>query len=61
MEGMLLEWDPATGETTCLIDGLWFANGVALSPDEDYLLVVDTGMLQVLKLWRKGPQVWSGC
>ncbi|KAL4341256.1 hypothetical protein GQ457_08G003580 [Hibiscus cannabinus] len=41
--GQLLKYDPETEETSILLDGLYFANGVALSEDEDFLLVVSHG------------------
>lgn len=41
--GMLLKYDPASGRTTALMRGaLWFANGVTLSQNEDFVLVADS-------------------
>lgn len=54
--GRLLAHDLGTGTTTVLLDGLHFANGVTLSPDQDYLLVAESGMYQVLRLWLQGPR-----
>ena len=31
-----------TGEARTLIDGLFFGNGVALSPDESFVLIAET-------------------
>lgn len=39
---MLLAHDPSTGETKALMDKLWFANGVAVSMDNTYVLVADS-------------------
>lgn len=36
---------------TVLVDNLWFANGVALSPNEDFLLVSDLVRSKILKVW----------
>jgi Strictosidine synthase len=55
--GMLLEYDPATGTTTCLVDGIWFSNGVALGEDGPYVVFVETFTLRVWKLWLEGPKV----
>jgi sugar lactone lactonase YvrE len=55
--GMLLEYDPASGLTTCLQDELWFANGVAVPKDGSFVLYVETPRLRVLKLWLTGTQV----
>lgn len=40
--GKLLKYDPSLNETSILLDSLFFANGVALSKDEDYLVVCET-------------------
>ncbi len=54
--GQLLVFDPANGKTTSLLDGLYFANGVALSPDEDYVLVAETYRYRIKRYWLKGPK-----
>lgn len=54
--GRLLRYDRSTGETTVLKDGLHFPNGVALGPDEDYLLFDETARYQVSRLWLKGQK-----
>lgn len=40
--GQLLKYDPSSGETSIILDGLCFANGVALSQDKQYLVVCET-------------------
>lgn len=40
--GKLLKYDPSTNETSIVLDNLCFANGVALSTDQDYLVVCET-------------------
>ncbi len=54
--GRLLQYDPASGQTTTLADGLHFANGVAVSPDQTNVLVVETGTYSVLRYWISGPK-----
>ena len=54
--GRLLSYDPATRETTVHLDGLMFANGVALGPDDDYVLVNETAAARITRLWLKGPR-----
>lgn len=54
--GRFLRFDPATGTTTVLIDGLQFANGVALSGDEDFVLVTQTGSYNIVRYWLKGER-----
>ncbi|MGH8222255.1 MAG: SMP-30/gluconolactonase/LRE family protein [Woeseiaceae bacterium] len=50
-QGRLFEYDPARGETRVLVSGLDFANGVAISDDQSYLLVAETGHYRI---WRVG-------
>jgi len=52
--GQLLKHDPSSNETTVLLDGLGFANGVALSREEDYLIFCETWKFRCQKLWLKG-------
>jgi sugar lactone lactonase YvrE len=54
--GRLIEYDPATGLTRVLYEGLVFANGVALSHDERSVLVAETGSYRVLRVRRDGPE-----
>lgn len=54
--GGLYVYDPETGKTKLLLDSLYFANGVAVSPEQDFVLVAETGKFRVKKLWLKGPQ-----
>lgn len=44
------------GEVTRLVDGLYFANGVALAPDESFVLVAETARYRVQRVWLKGPR-----
>ena len=57
--GRLLVFDPATGQTTRLLDGLYFANGIALSSNEDFVLVNETGRYRVTRYWLKGAKAGS--
>lgn len=44
---MLLAYHPSNGSTIALMDKLWFGNGVALSPAEDYVLVADSIQMRI--------------
>ncbi|MGB9617327.1 MAG: SMP-30/gluconolactonase/LRE family protein [Desulfomonilaceae bacterium] len=57
--GRLLCYDPASGKTTTLLSGLNFANGVAVSHDQQYLLVNETGSYRILRYWLDGPKKGS--
>lgn len=54
--GRLLEYDPATDRVTTLLDGLVFANGVAMSHDQRSVLVNETGSYRVLRVTRDGDE-----
>tara|TARA_Y100000031_G_scaffold11269_2_gene12099 strand:+ start:9892 stop:11034 length:1143 start_codon:yes stop_codon:yes gene_type:complete len=54
--GRLLRFDYYTDELEVLLTGLYFANGVALSPDEDYVLVSEMSEYRITRLWLKGPR-----
>lgn len=57
--GRLLSYDPATETTKVLADGLYFANGVAVSEDESFVLVNETWKYRVIRYWLKGPKEGS--
>ena len=58
--GRLMRWTPdAGGRVEVLLDGLDFANGVALGPDDSYVLVAETGGYRVRRLELTGPQAGS--
>ena len=52
--GRLLSYSPLTAETRVEMDGLFFANGVALGPDDEYVLINETGNGRIHRLWLKG-------
>jgi hypothetical protein len=39
-----------------LVNGLQFANGVVLGPDENYVLVAESGEYRVQRYWLKGSK-----
>jgi sugar lactone lactonase YvrE len=54
--GRLLVFEPDQGRARTLVDGLQYANGVALSPDQRFLLVAETGAFRVLRYWLDGSR-----
>ncbi len=48
--GRILEYDPSTKETKIVAKGFSFANGVALSLDEQWLFLNETGKYRVWKI-----------
>jgi len=54
--GRLLVYDPITHNTSVLVKDLVYANGVALSEKENFVLVVETGKYRVHRYWLKGAK-----
>ncbi|WOL01059.1 adipocyte plasma membrane-associated protein-like [Canna indica] len=54
--GRLLKYDATSQETTLVLTDLAFANGVALSADDDFLVVCETWKFRCLKHWLKGEK-----
>ncbi len=46
----------ADGALEVVLDGLAFANGVALAADESYVAVAETGARTVVRWWLTGPK-----
>lgn len=53
--GRVIAFDPRTGSATILVDDLDFANGVAISDDDRFLLIAETGSYRILRHWLQGP------
>lgn len=54
--GRLISYNPSTKETKVELPNLRFANGVAISPKGDYLLVNETMGMVINKFWLKGTK-----
>ncbi|XP_036323266.1 adipocyte plasma membrane-associated protein [Rhagoletis pomonella] len=54
--GRLFKYNRAANVSTVLLDELFFANGLALSPDEDFIIVSETGAMRLIKYYLKGPK-----
>lgn len=54
--GRLFSYEPSTKKTALKMDGLFFANGVALGPDDAFVLVNETGTAKIHRLWLKGDK-----
>lgn len=54
--GRFMRYDPATGTVTVLMRDLKFANGVALSRNEDFVLVNETYTYSIHRYWISGPK-----
>lgn len=54
--GRLLSYSPATKKTQVHISNIFFANGVALGPNDNFVLINETGKAQIQRLWLKGDK-----
>lgn len=48
--GRLIEYDPASKQATTILNNINFANGVAISHDQKWVMVNETGTYRVLKV-----------
>ena len=55
--GRLLALDPQSQKPRTLLRNLYFANGVAVSSDQSFVLVAETGMYRVRRVWLKEPKL----
>lgn len=53
--GRIVAYNPDTRSARVIMDGLNFANGVAVSDDQQYLLISETGSYRVHRYWLQGP------
>lgn len=54
--GRFLAYDPKTRATRTLMKDLTFANGVAVSSDQSFVLVVETAKYRIHRVWLSGPK-----
>jgi len=57
--GRLLAYYPKIKQTKVIKDKLYFANGVAVSPDQQFVLVNETSEYRIQKIWIAGEKVGS--
>lgn len=58
-DGRLLRYDLRSHRVEVLLDGLQFANGVALGPEDAFALIAESGAYRVQRLWLTGPRAGS--
>lgn len=54
--GRVLSYDPQTRSTKLVAGDFSFANGVALSPDESFLVIAETGAYRLWRVWLTGDK-----
>lgn len=55
--GRLLALEPQSRRPRTLLRDIYFANGVAVSPDQTFVLVAETGMYRIRRVWIKEPKM----
>jgi sugar lactone lactonase YvrE len=55
--GRLLALNPQTLRPRTLLRDLYFANGVAVSPDQSFVLVAETAKYRIRRVWLKEPKM----
>src|SRR5215216_4364522 len=55
--GRLLALEPQSRRPRTLLRNIYFANGVAVSPDQTFVLVAETGMYRIRRVWLKEPKM----
>lgn len=58
-DGRLLAYEPKTQQTRVVLKGLYFANGVAVSADQSFVLVAETGAYRIRRVWLTGAKKGS--
>jgi sugar lactone lactonase YvrE len=58
--GRLFSLDLTAHRLTLLMDGLFYPNGIAISPQGDALLLNETYRYRIRRYWLKGPKSGSG-
>lgn len=54
--GRVLAYEPSSQKVRRVAEGFSFANGLALGPDESFLVVSETGTYRLWRVWLKGPR-----
>lgn len=54
--GRVLVFEPKTRTTALIADKLYFPNGIALGPDDAYLVVAETSSYRLRRIWLAGEQ-----
>jgi sugar lactone lactonase YvrE len=54
--GRFMSYDPATKQVKVLMKELYFSDGVAVSQNEDFVLVNETYRYRIVRYWLTGPK-----
>lgn len=54
--GRVIVQDLVQQQSATVIEDLYFANGIAVGPDGEWLLVAETAAYRITRVWLKGPK-----
>lgn len=54
--GRVIALDPRSGHARTVVDGLSFANGNAIAPNGEFLVIADQYRFRIARLWLAGPR-----
>lgn len=54
--GRLIHYSRETKQMKVLLENLWFDNGVALSPNEDFVVVAESHSSRLMRAWLQGDK-----
>ncbi|CAJ1942247.1 unnamed protein product [Sphenostylis stenocarpa] len=57
--GRFFSYNPATKKTTLIAQNLYFANGVAVSPDQQFVVFCESTLMRCSKYYVQGPKKGS--
>ncbi|PWA39757.1 strictosidine synthase-like 4 [Artemisia annua] len=57
--GRLMSYDPSTKQTKVLARDLYFANGIEISPDQDFVIFCETPMMRCMRYYIQGEKEGS--
>nr|XP_043634494.1 protein STRICTOSIDINE SYNTHASE-LIKE 5-like [Erigeron canadensis] len=57
--GRLMSYDPSTKQTKVLVRDVYFANGVEISPDQDFVIYCETPMMRCMRHYIHGEKEGS--
>ncbi|XP_071706364.1 protein STRICTOSIDINE SYNTHASE-LIKE 6-like [Rutidosis leptorrhynchoides] len=57
--GRLMSYDPSTKQTKVLVRDLYYANGVEMSPDQEFIIYCETPMMRCMRYYIQGEKEGS--
>ncbi|KAL4577757.1 hypothetical protein LXL04_013870 [Taraxacum kok-saghyz] len=57
--GRFMSYDPSTKQTKVIARDLYYANGVEISPNEDFVIFCETPMMRCMRYYLKGEKEGS--